>query len=464
MKNEIIDKLKEAGYITVTDDSQGIADKVGVSGDGAIDIDTTIDVPSYLKSIFTTKTDSIVDQYKKSVKDSKEQFISDFNDLKDSAKYTIPYGNFQQNVIVMSDDEKSQYISDVTNDLNDRLHSLPDDVEEIDSYEDPIPESFDLFINNPVLFINTSFKKEKLKYLGVTFGTEKGDLTPFVYGTNDIENAHIIPWPMQFDDYLNYVNYIISLNIPIFETFVDYAWDYDKNVLSNTENWSNHINWAMPTVEIINDPNFDPDQSTIPEDITRVNDDDTLRKIFESDKYNIIELLSKPDGVFITIDGVNYIISQDVLAMDDLISAYSPSDYYIEQIKKLSAYGYFDPMMFETIVPFYEIDNFKLPGFMYLVDGTKVVDMQPNQATVSGGNINFLSEDYMLDTYENYYKNMLTLDPTGLYYYEDEDKSKKITDPEKIIKVLRDMKSASDRITPNLDWTKIYKAAWEKRA
>ena len=161
MKNEIIDKLKEAGYITVTDDSQGIADKVGVSGDGAIDIDTTIDVPSYLKSIFTTKTDSIVDQYKKSVKDSKEQFISDFNDLKDSAKYTIPYGNFQQNVIVMSDDEKSQYISDVINDLNDRLHSLPDDVEEIDSYEDPVPESFDLFMNNPELFINTSFKKEK---------------------------------------------------------------------------------------------------------------------------------------------------------------------------------------------------------------------------------------------------------------------------------------------------------------
>ena len=30
MQNETIDKLKEAGYITVTDDSQGIADKVGV--------------------------------------------------------------------------------------------------------------------------------------------------------------------------------------------------------------------------------------------------------------------------------------------------------------------------------------------------------------------------------------------------------------------------------------------------
>lgn len=34
MKNEIIDKLKVAGYITVTDDSQGIADKVGVAGGG----------------------------------------------------------------------------------------------------------------------------------------------------------------------------------------------------------------------------------------------------------------------------------------------------------------------------------------------------------------------------------------------------------------------------------------------
>ena len=34
MQNEIIDKLKNAGYITVTDDSQGIADKVGVSGGG----------------------------------------------------------------------------------------------------------------------------------------------------------------------------------------------------------------------------------------------------------------------------------------------------------------------------------------------------------------------------------------------------------------------------------------------
>ena len=30
MQNETIDKLKNAGYITVTDDSQGIADKVGV--------------------------------------------------------------------------------------------------------------------------------------------------------------------------------------------------------------------------------------------------------------------------------------------------------------------------------------------------------------------------------------------------------------------------------------------------
>jgi len=35
MKNEIIDKLKEAGYITVTDDSQGIADKVGIGGDSS---------------------------------------------------------------------------------------------------------------------------------------------------------------------------------------------------------------------------------------------------------------------------------------------------------------------------------------------------------------------------------------------------------------------------------------------
>lgn len=30
MQNETIDKLKEAGYITVTADSQGIADKVGI--------------------------------------------------------------------------------------------------------------------------------------------------------------------------------------------------------------------------------------------------------------------------------------------------------------------------------------------------------------------------------------------------------------------------------------------------
>ena len=30
MQNETIDKLKNAGYITVTDDSQGIADKAGV--------------------------------------------------------------------------------------------------------------------------------------------------------------------------------------------------------------------------------------------------------------------------------------------------------------------------------------------------------------------------------------------------------------------------------------------------
>ena len=30
MTNETIDKLKDAGYITVTDDSQGIADKIGI--------------------------------------------------------------------------------------------------------------------------------------------------------------------------------------------------------------------------------------------------------------------------------------------------------------------------------------------------------------------------------------------------------------------------------------------------
>ena len=35
MQNETIDKLKAAGYITVTDDSQGIADKVGIQGGGA---------------------------------------------------------------------------------------------------------------------------------------------------------------------------------------------------------------------------------------------------------------------------------------------------------------------------------------------------------------------------------------------------------------------------------------------
>ena len=34
MENETIDKLKNAGYITVTDDSQGIADKVGIGGGG----------------------------------------------------------------------------------------------------------------------------------------------------------------------------------------------------------------------------------------------------------------------------------------------------------------------------------------------------------------------------------------------------------------------------------------------
>lgn len=34
MQNETIDKLKNAGYITVTDDSQGIADKVGIGGGG----------------------------------------------------------------------------------------------------------------------------------------------------------------------------------------------------------------------------------------------------------------------------------------------------------------------------------------------------------------------------------------------------------------------------------------------
>ena len=31
MRNETIDKLKIAGYITSTDDSQGIADKVGIT-------------------------------------------------------------------------------------------------------------------------------------------------------------------------------------------------------------------------------------------------------------------------------------------------------------------------------------------------------------------------------------------------------------------------------------------------
>ncbi len=35
MKNEIIDKLKELGYITVTADSQGIADQAGIGGDSS---------------------------------------------------------------------------------------------------------------------------------------------------------------------------------------------------------------------------------------------------------------------------------------------------------------------------------------------------------------------------------------------------------------------------------------------
>ena len=35
MQNETIDKLKNAGYITVTDDSQGIADKAGIPSGGS---------------------------------------------------------------------------------------------------------------------------------------------------------------------------------------------------------------------------------------------------------------------------------------------------------------------------------------------------------------------------------------------------------------------------------------------
>jgi len=50
MKNETIDKLKNAGYITVTDDSQGIADKVGISGGGGSDAGSVI-FNNFFKSI-----------------------------------------------------------------------------------------------------------------------------------------------------------------------------------------------------------------------------------------------------------------------------------------------------------------------------------------------------------------------------------------------------------------------------
>ena len=53
MSNEIIDKLKNAGYITVTDDSQGIADKAGVDGGGGGDRPAPID-PEQYKNDYTT--------------------------------------------------------------------------------------------------------------------------------------------------------------------------------------------------------------------------------------------------------------------------------------------------------------------------------------------------------------------------------------------------------------------------
>ena len=53
MQNETIDKLKKAGYITVTADSQGIADQVGISGgggsgEGLVKVITTLDNPNCL--------------------------------------------------------------------------------------------------------------------------------------------------------------------------------------------------------------------------------------------------------------------------------------------------------------------------------------------------------------------------------------------------------------------------------
>jgi len=52
MKNETIDKLKNAGYITVTDDSQGIADKVGITSGGS---DTPIDPSEHVDDYFTVE-------------------------------------------------------------------------------------------------------------------------------------------------------------------------------------------------------------------------------------------------------------------------------------------------------------------------------------------------------------------------------------------------------------------------
>ena len=415
MKNEIIDKLKDAGYITVTDDSQGIADKCNIGNGGSSNF------PSYLDIV-----------------------------INNSARPMNLYGYFNTMLITDSDTELAQYSDQIISDVDNLFKNLPT-AEVIDTYSDvwdELPEGpfKDLMkdVENPNIRSLLDFPIKPIP--------AGSDLTNFVYGTLPGEVFSGISWPMEITDALKYGKkmFVLFQEAPM-KKYFNYLWDYDFNVLSHTSNWSERIDWQIPILLSV-DPSL---PLPIP-----VSDETILKKILEDDNYNIANELSGGTPYSTIIDNVAYIVEVNQGTMSEILDYMSNlSSWYIDQIIKHTLIRWVGSSDVKSDVVFYDPLNYEFPGFDYRIDfnsGTIIYTHKGETSKRKQVLGKFLDTTKPIDW--NVYK-IMTLDPTGFYYYKDhdyDDESKRVDDPEEITKVLKDIVADVKVLSPHMDWNKMY--------
>ena len=135
------------------------------------------------------------------------------------------------------------------------------------------------------------------------------------------------------------------------------------------------------------------------------------------------------------------------------------SSWYIDQIIKHTLIRLVGLTDVESDVVFYDPLNYEFPGFDYGIDFNSETIIRVNKGETSKRRQvlgKFLDPTKPIDW--NVYK-IMTLDPTGFYYYKDHDyndESKRVDDPEEITKVLKDIVDAVKALSPHMDWNKIY--------